>query len=315
MSAPRPLPWWTQDWLTDQAVRLMTAAERGGYFDLLNHCWESADGCIPTDEREMRILAGMTVKEWRRGRSRILDRFTTDGCKSGKCTQSKLYQLWLEDQAFRAKCSESGKIGNQKRWGTRQEPESGLHREVIASSSSSSSSSIEEPRACDPTTTENRVRTTKPSTRTKQQSCDALTIPTEAWELAQLHRDLLLEHDPNSSVGGAAWSKKRWATDYAGAPELVNGDFSTIKSVLEWVFRVSEAWRNGGSWRDQVLKPRDLIRHWDKLRKQMGARATETSEDDQAAKRERIAFYRDYGIPESEWDPEDRPKQPAEASR
>ena len=96
----------------------------------------------------------------------------------------------------------------------------------------------------------------------------------------------MLEVDTASVVGGRTWSKQRWAKAFAELPGSLNSTFATIEQVLLWVYRESHEWADGGSWRDAIRTPAALLKHWDKLRKQMTRRAPEQS-----------TFDRDYAPP------------------
>jgi hypothetical protein len=111
-----------------------------------------------------------------------------------------------------------------------------------------------------------------------QDQKDLLTIAPEAWALADLHRELLLKHDPDNSCGGPRWSKQRWAKAYDQGQRTTCKaplPWDYIERVLRWALDESDDWDNGKHWRDFVTTPGKLFAKWDTLRQQV-AKDSET---------------------------------------
>jgi uncharacterized protein YdaU (DUF1376 family) len=116
MGKPMPFPVWVQDILLSQDYRLMTSAQRGGYVTLMFECWQDSHCSLPADDEQLRLLSMMTRKEWV-GAEIVRSRFQVHPEISSRLTHPRVYEIWSQEQDYRAKCSESGKRGNARRWG------------------------------------------------------------------------------------------------------------------------------------------------------------------------------------------------------
>jgi uncharacterized protein YdaU (DUF1376 family) len=136
------MPLYGREYYGDLKVLMMTLEQLGAY-DLLNWiCWQ--EGSIPSDLAKLAAICKNTP----------LRKFERDiwpalaGCYSptadGRLVHRKVELIRAGKEAFRAKCSDAGKRGNEKRWGyhqvpddnpieSRSIPESGTYRETIAS--------------------------------------------------------------------------------------------------------------------------------------------------------------------------------------
>jgi hypothetical protein len=119
-----------------------------------------------------------------------------------------------------------------------------------------------------------------------------LLYPAQAWELARLHRDLLLKHNPTSSVGGKRWSVERWAKAYDEGQRTTAAepiDWALIREALEWALDGSDPY-----WRSRATSPGAFFRSWDTITEQMnrGAGRRAGSEDEQRR------LDRDFNVPE-----------------
>ena len=88
----------------------LSAAENGAFFSLICHYWSNSR--LPTEDDQLARIAKMTVVEWRRHKP-VLEGLFELGWRLP----------WLEAELQDAKDSarrrsESGKLGNQKRWAT-----------------------------------------------------------------------------------------------------------------------------------------------------------------------------------------------------
>lgn len=100
---------------------------------------------------------------------------------------------------------------------------------------------------------------------------DLLLFPPEAWRMAELHRELLLKHDPDSSCGGNRWSKQRWAKAYDKGQRTTCKaplPWDYVEKVLTWALDDSEQWTDGRHWRDFLGTPGRFFTKWDTLRRQ-----------------------------------------------
>lgn len=88
---PKELPWfqfYPVDWLTSPDVCAMTGNEVKGYINLLCHCWLSQDCGLPSDDKTLSVLSGLSapirgiydqdgklVIEWDQASAAILAKF------------------------------------------------------------------------------------------------------------------------------------------------------------------------------------------------------------------------------------------------
>lgn len=86
MGEPRAdtwMPFYVADYLKDTTH--LSTIEHGAYFLLLMHAW-THDGLLPSDERRLARIAGMTSREWRKSATVLLEYFTreNDGFRHGR---------------------------------------------------------------------------------------------------------------------------------------------------------------------------------------------------------------------------------------
>lgn len=90
-------------------------------------------------------------------------------------------------------------------------------------------------------------------------------LDAEAWKLAKLHREVLLDRDPANPAGGKRHSQKRWAQEFQrwhedGGAEGIPWD--EIERRLRWA--LAEPY-----WAPRMQSPGDLASHWATIRQQM----------------------------------------------
>lgn len=100
-------PLYADDFLAGTAE--MTAEEVGGYFRLLCHQWSK--GSIPADEERAGRIAGLMGSPSLRY---VLAKFTP--CDDGCLRNARLERVRVEQEQFRAKQAESGRLGAKNRW-------------------------------------------------------------------------------------------------------------------------------------------------------------------------------------------------------
>ncbi len=155
----RPPAWqcYAKDILSSKAIAVMTLAEVGAYFLLLNHCWDTDDCTLPNDDRELAILSRMG-EAWHSYGSAIhpvRKCFMAHPSKPGRLINERMYAEWKKLKAFQAEKSKAGQKGAKSRWKETKSPSWHSHAPAIGlplakgmandSSSSSSSSSRENP--------------------------------------------------------------------------------------------------------------------------------------------------------------------------
>jgi len=132
------------DWLSSEAVQLMTIAEQGAYIRLL--CWDwMKDGLIDDDKR-LAILSGLG-EGWLKGSSVLLrECFVDYPGKVGFLTNPRLQKERIKQRMWREKCIKGGKksAASRRKSKTKNKtsPLVGSKDELDSNSSSSSSSSI-----------------------------------------------------------------------------------------------------------------------------------------------------------------------------
>lgn len=115
MGATPPLPLWTDDWLTSEAVDGLDAASERGYLRLLLWCWKGEGCSLPTDRDRLARYAKLT-----RARAKlelILELFfVSHPTLVDRLSNLKLLELWLENREFSETASRNGKMGAEARW-------------------------------------------------------------------------------------------------------------------------------------------------------------------------------------------------------
>lgn len=115
---PPAFQFYPKDFLSDDAVALMTNEQIGCYVLLLSHAWLNPGG-LPPAMSSLAKLARCTPARFERCVwDGIRDCFQQDG--SGRWFNQKIERVRAEQQAFRAERSESGKQGAEARWGKAQ---------------------------------------------------------------------------------------------------------------------------------------------------------------------------------------------------
>ena len=80
MSKRKSFAFHAESWLGSPKVRKMTSAARGAYIQLLAESWiADPQGYLPSNDRDLRRLAGMTGKEWEENKDAILENFQREG--------------------------------------------------------------------------------------------------------------------------------------------------------------------------------------------------------------------------------------------
>lgn len=109
--------WFPADWLQSTTRLEMTAEQRGIYRDLLDHHY--SEGSLPSNEKALRMIAGVTDKEWKRSSSLVLSKFTE---REGRLYNRKAEEVLNSKKEWHEKQSKSGRDGALKRWGAHSEP-------------------------------------------------------------------------------------------------------------------------------------------------------------------------------------------------
>jgi uncharacterized protein YdaU (DUF1376 family) len=110
----RLLPWFrfsADEWIL--STRRMSAEARGILIQLLAEQWHGGNG-LPVEDTVLLDLAGCTRKQWARFKDQILAKFEL---RDGRLWNELLLNLQLEAQSKSEERSQSGKLGNRKRWG------------------------------------------------------------------------------------------------------------------------------------------------------------------------------------------------------
>lgn len=102
------------DWLTSEKIALMEAPHVGAYIMLLAQCWSDSQCSLPSDPAILKKLS-----KWDEGKygdfGPVLACFIPLK-KTGRLTNARLYQEWLDARQRTEVLSESGQRGAAKRW-------------------------------------------------------------------------------------------------------------------------------------------------------------------------------------------------------
>jgi uncharacterized protein YdaU (DUF1376 family) len=127
LMARRPsFQYYPGDFLSSPDVSTFTAAEVGGYWLLLSYAWQNEDCGLPDNDEVLARLSRLNEDWFGENGQRVRSKF--------RANEGRLYNLrLLEERAkqddHRAKQSESGRRGAEKRWGKerREQPRDGDH--------------------------------------------------------------------------------------------------------------------------------------------------------------------------------------------
>jgi uncharacterized protein YdaU (DUF1376 family) len=125
------MPLWIGDYLADTTH--LSTAEHGAYLLLIMAYWR-AGKALPTSDTQLSRITKMSPEEWKVARKSVLLFF--------KRTQDGYFHARIEKELSKAKSvydkrSQSGKLGNSKRWGSQTGSQNG--RDGIARGSQSQS--------------------------------------------------------------------------------------------------------------------------------------------------------------------------------
>ncbi len=111
MPALAYMPFYTADFLADEAVASMTLAERGLYITLMCHAWR--EGSIPSDVAAIARLVQRPIAEVRKAWAVVSQRFSPQG---DRLIQRRMEIVRAEVSSTTERRSEAGKKGASKRW-------------------------------------------------------------------------------------------------------------------------------------------------------------------------------------------------------
>lgn len=115
------MPWYGREFYSDENVLVLTLEQEAAYLRLLWLCWQ--EGSIPSEPAKLAAICKNTAPQrferhiW----PAICGMFASRD--DGRLVHRKVEMLRDVKDAFRAKCSEAGKIGNAKRWGNDRVPD------------------------------------------------------------------------------------------------------------------------------------------------------------------------------------------------
>lgn len=111
------LPLKVEAFLSSRRVRSMQLDELGSFILILMESWLDG-GSIPASEvREILGIRSDAEENWTRIKKNVIDRMFS--VKEGRLVNSKLAEVYSETISRIERFSQGGKIGNQKRWGSR----------------------------------------------------------------------------------------------------------------------------------------------------------------------------------------------------
>jgi uncharacterized protein YdaU (DUF1376 family) len=145
------MPFFGRDFYGDVNVMAQDLEEQGAYIRLSWLCWQ--EGTIPADVAMLAMICSNTPVS--RFKKKIWPKLCGlfEAAPDGRLVHRKIESIRDGKEAFRKKCSDAGKIGNDRRWGThrvpdanpidtRSEPDQNPNRVGIAKPSLSFSSSF-----------------------------------------------------------------------------------------------------------------------------------------------------------------------------
>jgi len=114
------MPWYGREFYADERVLVMTLEQEAAYFRLLWNCWQ--EGSIPADETKLAaICKNISSRKFASMWPALRGCFKENA--DGRLVHSKVELLRNAKESYRDKCSEAGKRGNERRWGTDRVPD------------------------------------------------------------------------------------------------------------------------------------------------------------------------------------------------
>lgn len=112
------------DWLSSLTISTFSAAEVGAYIQLLCYAWLSEDCGLPDDDKVLAQISKLGDAWAGESGRRVRNKFRV---KDGRLYNTRLLAEREKQDQYRAKQSESGRKGAQKRWG-KQRPKNANRR-------------------------------------------------------------------------------------------------------------------------------------------------------------------------------------------
>lgn len=231
MGTPHPMMFWAEDWLLSDTIEKMSAQEERGYFRLLLWCWIHPQCSIENDRK---LIRKRTKVRTENALKVILEQFETDPNDDTRLINKKLYSQHQKVRERQAKLSESGKLGNARRW---QGDIATRSKESIATQS-----------------------LPKPKPKPKPIIC------LKAIKCAEKLRDEILKINPEHSIKNTFEKKKIiWAKDIE---KLHNIDGVSYERINEVIDLIPQDKGNGGNWKgwgSVILSGFKLRKHFEEL--------------------------------------------------
>jgi uncharacterized protein YdaU (DUF1376 family) len=249
MKADEQLNWMKLNvyrFMNSESVTMMTAEEVGQYCLLLFTAWQLGKDCsLPNDPKFLERVARGPVSP------AVLSRFKE---VAGRLVNEVQLEIWNEGKELWKVASESGKKGNEKRWGKKEEsdrppivPQSGADREMntdemrwkettasaTASATASPAEQKDPPVSFFPThlnstaTAPNPATPSQPPDPEDEFDWDVITDP---QRLARIFHHLLPQE--NKDAAPEAW-ERIWSGDL----ESIKDDYYLVRSVIEHAAR------------------------------------------------------------------------------
>jgi uncharacterized protein YdaU (DUF1376 family) len=111
------MPFFGRDFYSDENVICMSLEQQGAYVRLLWLAWQQ--GSIPADPSKLAALCAVTVDKFTADLWPSMSTLFASSPDGDRLIHWKIEQIRNGAEAFRRKCSQAGKRGNEKRWGGR----------------------------------------------------------------------------------------------------------------------------------------------------------------------------------------------------
>ena len=150
------MPFFGREFYGDLNVMAQDLEEQGAYHRLNWLCWQ--EGAIPSDVATLAAICGAPLARFKKKIwPKLCGLFET--IPDGRLVHRKIESIRNGKELFRKKCSEAGKLGNERRWGRDRVPDanpidtrsgsvSGIDRKTVASDFRSPISNTEDTNTC-----------------------------------------------------------------------------------------------------------------------------------------------------------------------
>ena len=103
------------NWLSSDAITMMTPEQEGAYIRLLARCWNSKDCTLPDDDASLAVFSRLADR-WLQVGMAVRKQFVPVEGLDGRITNLTLRAQWKRLMNYRERASKGGQLGIANRW-------------------------------------------------------------------------------------------------------------------------------------------------------------------------------------------------------